>query len=130
MKSQRTKQCNTLRIIFTILHLVCVLGPFAYFIPYALSVGKPVEKITLTLFLAVGACMLILGLLMDLKHKQGLHKSIFWLFIIGITICLTSVETFVYVLAGISLLDELVFYKLKERYSELYRTNKEIDKRG
>lgn len=129
-QTKRTKQCKNLKILFSILHLLCVLGPFMYFIPYALSVGEPVEKISLTLVLAVAGCALILSLLMDIKHKQGLHKSIFWFLVIGVTICLNSIQTFVYILAVISILDELVFYKLKNRYSELYRTNKEIDRRG
>lgn len=129
-KSTRTKKCRTLQAIFTALHLICMIGPFMYFIPYALAVGEPVEKITLSMFTIIGGSIALLALLMDVKHRQGLHKTIFWLLIIGITICLKKVETFVYILAVISILDELIFYKLKNRYSELYRTNKEIDRRG
>ena len=130
MKSQRTKHCRTLSIIFSILHLLCLLGPFIYFIPYALTVGEPVEKLSLTLFTVVGATLLVLGFMTDLKHRQGLHKTIFWLLVLGITICLNSVQTFVYIIAAVSIIDELVFCKLKNRYGELYRTNKEIDRRG
>lgn len=129
MKSARTKQCKRLSILFTILHFLCLFGPLLYFIPYAYIVGEVGRKLALSLFLIVALCLSVFAIIGDAKTRGGLAKSIMWIMIIGVSICLTRVETFVYIMAGVSILDELLIVRLRNKYKDAHAANREIDRR-
>lgn len=117
-------------MLFGILHFLALFGPLLYFIPYALAVGAVVEKLTLSLFMIVGICLSVGAILGDAATRAGLFKSIMWLLIIGIILCLDSVKTFVYIMAIVSIIDELFIVKMHAKYKLAYAANKEIDRRG
>lgn len=129
MLSERTKTSKFWKIIFTILHLICLIGPFLYFIPYAFITGAVISKIALGLSTVVSLILLIMSFIMDVTHRAGMHRGIMWTLIAGIMFCLESVKPFVWIMAVVSILDELVFCKLKDHFTTVYKTNKEIDKR-
>lgn len=130
MKSNRTKQCKRLSLLFGILHFLCLFGPLLYFVPYAYIVGTAGRKLTLSLFLVVAFCLSILSIITSAKTRGGLAKSIMWLLVLGITLCVAEVKTFVYIMAIISIIDELIIVKLHDRYKSAYLTNREIDRRA
>lgn len=130
MTSKRTKQCKTLSLILGIIHFVCLFGPLFYFVPYAYIVGTAGRKIFLSVFLVVSLCLSIISVITDAKTRGGLAKSVMWLIILGITCCLNEVKIFVYIMAIVSIIDELVVVRLRERYKNSYLANREIDKRG
>ena len=127
--SKRTKKMVGWGIVFTILHLLCVVGPFLYFLPMAFITGAVVSKIALGLTTVTSLILAAISLLMDVKHRAGLHRGIMWLLIAGILFCLEAVKPFIWIMAVVSILDELVFVKLKDHFKAAAATNKEIDKR-
>lgn len=129
MKSERTKQCKRLSILFLVLHILCLFGPLLYFIPYAYIVGEVGRKLALSLFLIVALCLSVVSIISDAKTRGGLAKSIMWILVIGISICLQEVKVFVYIMAIVSIIDELVIVRLRAKYKDAYAANKEIDRR-
>lgn len=129
MKSERTKQCKKLSILFTVLHFLCLFGPLLYFVPYAFIEGNTGHKLALSLFLIIALCLSVFAIISEAKTRGGLAKSIMWILIIGISICLKEVETFVYIMAGVSILDELFIVRLNNKYKDAYAANREIDRR-
>lgn len=71
----------------------------------------------------------IISVLADVKHRAGLHRSILWGLIAGVLFCLSEVKTFIYIMAITSIIDELVFVKLKDYYKTAEISNKEMDRR-
>lgn len=76
MKSERTKQCKRLSILFLVLHVLCLFGPLLYFIPYAYIVGEVGRKLVLSLFIIVALCLSVIAIISDAKTRGGLVKSI------------------------------------------------------
>ena len=74
--------------------------------------------------------MAILSLLTDVKNRNGMHRVILWLLIAGVMFCLSEVKTFIWIMTVTSILDELIFVKLKDFYRMAEISNKEIDKRS
>ena len=124
-----TKQCKRLSILFLVLHILCLFGPLLYFIPYAYIVGEVGRKLALSLFLIVALCLSVVALISDAKTRGGFAKSIMWILVIGISICLQEVKVFVYIMAIVSIIDELVIVRLRAKYKDAYASNKEIDRR-
>lgn len=127
--TKRTKQCRNLRDLFTVLHLVCLFGPFLYYIPTAFVEGEPGQKLALSLTMVVALILGAFTLLAEAATKGGLAKSIMWTLILGVCFCLPKVEVFVYIMAIISIIDELVIVKLRDKYKTAFLANKEIDRR-
>ena len=129
MISKRTKECKIRKIIFTILHFLCLFGPFLYYIPMAFATGEVVSKICLGLTTIVALILAALSFISDVSHRAGLHKSIMWTLIGGLLFCLDAVAPFIGIMTVCSILDELVFVRLKEHYKQAELANKEIDRR-
>ena len=129
MKSERTKQCKKLAIVFGILHFLCLFGPFLYFIPYAYVVGALVSKVTLSLTIICALVIAAFTILAEAKTRGGLIKTIIWLLLIGVATCLSSVEAFLYIMAIVSIVDELFVVKMRAKYKDAYAANREIDRR-
>ena len=127
--SKRTKQCRGLKIFFTILHFLCLFGPFLYFIPYGFIVGETVSKVVLGLTTAISLALAGISLVVDQTAKAGLQRSVLWTLIAGVLFCLSSVKTFIWIMAGTSILDELLFVKLKNYYTTALISSKELDRR-
>ena len=128
-KSSRTIQCKNLTNLFSILHLGCLFGPLLYFVPYAFATGTTGNKIGLSLFLIVSVCLSLVSLFGEAKTRGGLNKTIMWVLIMGVLMCLAEAKTFIYIMAIVSILDELVIVKLKDKYKDAYAANREIDRR-
>lgn len=127
--SDRTKQCKTLMIIFGILHFLCLFGPILYFVPYGFIVGEAVSKITLGFSVITSLCLAVIMLFADAAVRGGLTKTIMWLLVLGVVICLAEVKAFIIIMAAVSIIDELVITKLHARYKDAYAANREIDRR-
>ena len=129
-KISRTKQCKRKATAFSILHFLCLFGPFLFFFPYAFIVGEVVSKVALSLVTIVSLILAVLSLLIDAKNRGGLSKSIMWLMISGVLFCLTEVKIFIWIMSITSILDELIFVRCRDHYKTAYIANKEIDKRS
>lgn len=129
MKSKRTKQCTGLYILFTVFHFLCLFGPLLYFVPYAYCAGTVGQTLALSLFLIVALCLSVFAIIGDAKTRGGLFKSMMWLLIIGVSICLQEVQIFIYIMAAVALIDELLIVKLRDHYKNAASANREIDRR-
>lgn len=129
VKSKRTKKMIGWGVFFTILHILCVVGPFLYFLPAAFITGAVVSKVVLSLTTITSLILAGMGLFLDIKHRAGLHRGIMWLLVAGIIFCLEAIKPFIWIMAGVSIVDELIFVKLKDHFKTAAATNKEIDKR-
>ena len=128
--NKRTKQCKNLVSLFNVLHFLCLFGPFLYYIPTAFVEGQPGEKLALSLTMVVSLILAAFVILADAATRGGLIKSIMWSLLLGVCFCLPQVETFVYIMAIISIIDELVIVKLRNHYKTALIANKEMDRRS
>lgn len=126
----RTKQCKLLKDIFSILHLLCLIGPFLYYLPYGYIHGETTDKISMSITIVIAVVLAVISFVVDVSHRSNLHRSIIWVLISGILFCLKEVEVFIWIMCIASILDELIFTKVRDHYKLLYKTNKEIDRRG
>ena len=127
--SKQTKNSKVGKIIFSILHFLALFGPFLYFIPYVFITGEIVSKITIGLSIVIALILAGVGLLLDASRRGGLTKSIMWVLIMALLTGLAHVKTFIFIMAGTSILDELIFCPLKNKFKTKFIANKEIDKR-
>lgn len=128
--SKRTKECRNKKIIFSVLHFLCLFGPMLYFIPYSYMIGTTVQKVSLTFTVVVSFILAMISMIVSVNHKAGLHKSIMWIMIAGVLFTLQEIKSFIWIMCVVSILDELVFVKLKDYYKAALISNKEIDRRG
>ena len=127
--SDRTKQCRILNIIFGILHFLCLFGPLLYFIPYGYITGETVEKIGMSFTIVTALILSMISIIVSVTARAGLQRCIMWVLIAGVLFCLKEVQTFIWIMAVTSILDELVFTKIKDHYRAALISNKEIDRR-
>lgn len=129
MKSERTKQCKRLSLFFLIMHFLCLFGPFLYFFPYAVVTAVPGQKIVLSLFFITAATFSAIAVFSEARTRGGLVKSIMWLLIFGITLCLETAKVFIGIMAIISIIDELFIVRMRAKYKDAFAANREIDRR-
>lgn len=127
--SARTKQCRTLKNIFGLLHFLCLFGPLLYFIPYGYITGENVQKVALSLTVVVSIVLAVISLVVSVPAKAGLHRCVMWFLIAGVLFCLKEVQIFIWIMCITSVLDELIFTKLRDYYKAALISNKEIDRR-
>ena len=127
--SKRTKQCRLLKNIFSILHFLCLFGPLLYFVPYGYVTGANVEKVAMSFTVIASVVLALISMLVSVTAKAGLHRCIMWTLITGVLFTLQEIQVFIWIMAVTSILDELVFTKLKDYYKAALISNKEIDRR-
>ena len=127
--SERTKQCRVLTFVFGLLHFLCLFGPLLYFIPYGYITGETVEKIGMSFTVITALILSMISILVSATHRAGLHRCVMWVLIAGVLFCLQEVRVFIWIMAITSILDELIFTKVKDHYKAALISNKEIDRR-
>ena len=130
MASQRTKKFVTLNIIFTILHILCLVGPFLYFLPTAFIGAELVSKIALSATMITSIILAAMSMFVSVKHRMGLHRSILWILVLGLLTALTSIKPFICIMSIVSICDELIFVPIRDRAAAKASINKEIDLRS
>ena len=127
--SDRTKQCRTLKNVFGVLHLLCLFGPLLYFIPYGYVTGETVEKICMSFTIILSVVLAVISILVSVTARAGLHRCIMWVLISGVLFTLKEIQVFIWIMAITSILDELIFTKVRDHYKAALISNKEIDRR-
>ena len=127
--SDRTKQCRTLKNVFGLLHFLCLFGPLLYFIPYGYITGETVSKIGMSFTIILSVILAVISILVSVTARAGLHRCIMWVLISGVLFCLKEIQVFIWIMAITSILDELVFTKVRDHYKAALISNKEIDRR-
>lgn len=127
--SDKTKQCRTLKNVFGLLHFLCLFGPLLYFIPYGYITGGTVSKIGMSFTIILSVVLAVISILVSVTARAGLHRCIMWVLISGVLFCLKEIQVFIWIMAITSILDELVFTKVRDHYKAALISNKEIDRR-
>ena len=127
--SERTKQCKNRKHLFGLLHFLCLFGPLLYFVPYGYITGETVEKVAMSFTIIVSIVLAAISMIVSVTAKAGLHRCIMWTLIAGVLFCLQEIQTFIWIMAVTSIIDELIFTKLKDYYKAALISNKEIDRR-
>ena len=119
-----TKKYKRLARLFSLLSILVLLAPLAYYLVEAFIAGVVIEK------LALGglATMAIILTLFNTIMKANLRSPI-WLILLGIFFVLENILPLIIFIAAGTILDEFVLSPLARRYRNLYTINNEIDKR-
>ena len=129
MASKRTKYCKAMKNIFGLFHFLCLFGPLLYFIPYGYITGETVEKIGMSFTLILSVILAVISIIVSTTARAGLHRCIMWALIAGVLFCLKEIQVFIWIMAITSILDELIFTKVRDYYKAALIANKEIDRR-
>ena len=127
--SNRTKQCKRRKSFFSFLHFLCLFGPLLYFIPYGYITGETVEKIGLSFTIILSIVLAVISIIVSVTARAGLHRCMMWSLIAGVLFCLKEIQVFIWIMCITSIVDELIFVKLKDYYKQALISNKEIDRR-
>ena len=119
-----TKKYKTRKTIFSILSILCLIGPLLFFIIQGFAGAAVVGKLVLSLT-SLGAIILA-GI--SVLFKYHLRSPIF-LCLMGLWVALESLLPAIICISIAVILDEFIFSPLKAKYKQLYIINKEIDKR-
>ena len=119
-----TKKYKRLARLFSLLSILVLLAPLAYYLVEAFIAGVVIEK------LALGglATMAIILTLFNTIMKANLRSPI-WLILLGIFFVLENILPLIIFIAAGTILDEFILTPLARRYRNLYTINNEIDKR-
>ena len=128
-ESQATKNCKGKKRFFSILHCILLFGPLLFFFPYGFIMGTVVSKVSMGLSVIVSIILAGISVLVDAKHRGGLSKTIMWILISAVLMALTEVKTFIFIMAGTSIFDELIVCPLKDKYRMELISNRTLDKR-
>lgn len=129
MKSEN-KRTNTLKkrkLFLQLIHFLCLFGPLLYYIPLGYIEGELTQKISMSFSITIIIILAITAMVSQMKHKTGLHKTILWVMILSITLCLSvdRVKTFIWIMSIASILDELIITRVLERTKVALIANKE-----
>lgn len=119
-----TKNYKFKKNITFILSMLCSIGPLVVFTIMGIIQGEGVEKICLTLT-AISSIVLAVIAILNKIHL----RSTTYILMIGLWIALDNLLPFVITLMICTMLDELVFTPLHNRWKEDYHTNKQFDRR-
>lgn len=129
-KSARTLQCRNVVSWMNVLHFLCLFGPLLYYIPHAFVCGEPGQKLCLSLLSIVALCLGLLMIIIDASKRAGFAKTIMWILVLGIAICLEQAKIFICIMAVVAIIDELIIVRIRDKYKTALAANKEIDRRA
>ena len=122
---ERTKRFRRLYILFLITSLLLNIAPLATYTIKALMESDLVhEKVALTMTVMIVLILTIVSIV----NKITL-RSLLWIVLIDIYVCLDYIMTPLIIIAVCQILDELMITPLKKYYKTKVRINKEIDAR-
>ena len=130
MAHKRTKKIRLITVILGFLHFILAFGILAYFGISAFVTAEVTSKVVLGLSTGISLILGLISLILDTKHKAGIHRSIMWMLIIGVIHCLESIAPFIWTMAIASILDECIITPAYEHYKTALLANREMDKRG
>ena len=119
-----TKSYKNKYRFFRITSILLEILPVLIFTIMAFVNGEVHEKVTFGIILMV--CGILCAINFIFKYKI---RSILWLIMLGIYMCLNNIQIVLLVIALCTIIDEFIFEPLSKKYKNLYVINKEIDKR-
>lgn len=115
----RIKQLKIRKWVFMCLHYICMLGPLVFFSIKGLIAAQDGYRVVLPMTISASILLACIGLMVDIKYKAGIFKTVMWTMVLAITYSLHQVKTFVWILAIASILDECffrpIYYNTKQK---------------
>ena len=108
------------------LHFICMLGPLVFFSIRGLIAAQDGYRVVLPMTISASILLACIGLMVDVKYKAGIFKTVMWTMVLAITYSLNQVKTFVWILAISSILDECFFRPIYYNTKQKLMVSKEI----
>lgn len=119
-----TKKYRRRKNLFFMLSTICMLLPFAVYVPKAFINATEITKIAVG-FMGISAIVLTL---INFWAKLNLRTPL-WLFLIACYVALDNIMPLVILMAITTALDEFLFAPLYRSDKEEFRNQKSIDRR-
>lgn len=124
-KSKTTKNYTTLAVIFTILSILLLLAPTAYYI----VIGFTSATLTIQKVALVGSVAVSLILTALCAINKWVFRSKIWLIIIALFLVIENFIVMIMIFAITQIVDELIISPLAAHFRNKASINREIDKR-
>lgn len=116
-------------LLFT-LHIILYAAPLAYFISQAYIIETAAAaKVMLSFSGIISIVLFVISLIVDTVHKARINRSIMWILLGGLSLCLTAIQDLILIMAAVALIDELIVAPLLRSSRAKLTINKEMDKR-
>lgn len=123
-KSNLTKKYGRLALIFTLLSLLCFLGPLTYYVVAGFATATLViQKITLT-----AAVLFALMATVICAWRRWAFRSKVWVVILALYFIVGNFIGMILAFAITQIVDELILSKLAHHYRRKYDSCKDTDK--
>lgn len=122
--SKITKSSRRAANAFSVLSFLLTVAPIVIFGIQAFIAGEPHEKTTLGLTITTALILVAINAMFKLHIR-----SVLWILVLGIYVCLDNIQTMLLVMAITTILDEFVAVPLRNKFKKKYEINREIDKR-
>ena len=123
-KSDITKKYSSLYKLYLALSIIVTIVPVIVYIALGLANGEIHQKVVLGVTLVIA--MLLTGINVVFKFHI---RSVIWILVLGIYICLDNILPLLLIIAIGTILDEFVLTPLYKSYRNKAKINLEIDKR-
>ena len=122
--SDITKKYTHLSLIFQALSILILAAPLLYYTILGFINGETTEKLTLGITFVIAAILFAVNII----FKYHLRSTL-WVIVLGIYICLDSIQALLIMVAVGTILDEFLLTPLHKSYKSKANINREIDKR-
>lgn len=123
-KSDITKHYLALSRLFLALSIIVTVVPLLVYVIMGFVNGEVHEKITLGISFTVAVLLLAVNIIFKYHIR-----SVLWILVLGIYLCLDNILPLLLVVAIGTILDEFVLTPLHKSYKSKAKINVEIDKR-
>lgn len=122
--SDVTRNYKLKALIFQCLSTLVLAAPIIYYTILGFINGETTEKFTLGITFVIAAIMLAINIIFKYHIRSTL-----WIVVLGIYICLDSIQALLIMVAVGTILDEFLLTPLHKSYKSKANINREIDKR-
>lgn len=122
--SDVTRNYKLKALLFQCLSILVLATPIIYYAVLGFIHGETTEKFTLGITFVIAAIMLAINIIFKYHIRSTL-----WIVVLGIYICLDSIQVLLIMVAVGTILDEFLLTPLHKSYKSKATINREIDKR-
>ena len=122
--SDTTKKYRRLSLLFLSLSIIVLAAPLIYYVIAAFVQGDVSDKATMGVTVVVAAGMFVANILFKFHIRSTL-----WVLVLGIYLCLDSIQILLVCVAVGTILDEFILTPLHKKYKSKADINFEIDHR-
>lgn len=122
--SDVTRNYKLKALLFQCLSILVLAAPIIYYAVLGFINGETTEKFTLGITFVIAAIMLAINIIFKYHIRSTL-----WIIVLGIYICLDSIQALLIMVAVGTILDEFLLTPLHKSYKSKANINREIDKR-